>query len=120
MFITELSPTYHAPASIQYLDEDGKLVEGKFDVKFARLDAEETRELSQRVNAGTCDDAEFFGKVLRGWRGVAGPDGTALPFTPAAFDLACKKLQGFGKACAVAWFASIAPKQAAHQAAEKN
>ena len=59
-------------------------------------------------------------RVMCGWRGVEEPDGTPAPFSLAKVDETEEIFPGFINACAEAYWASQAPKAAAHLAARKN
>ncbi|HYE39854.1 MAG TPA: hypothetical protein VEB23_07975 [Ramlibacter sp.] len=59
-------------------------------------------------------------RVMCGWRGVTEADGTPALFSLAKVDETEEIFPGFINACADAYWASQAPKAAAHLAARKN
>jgi hypothetical protein len=87
-FRVALSPTYEAEVKLSYFAEGGSLVDASFVATFARLSQRELDELRKATLAGDMDDAAVVARVLRGWKGVLGEDGTELPFTPANVELA--------------------------------
>lgn len=118
MFKLQLSPTYFAPATLAHLNAEGKLIQGKFDCQFRRLPKEEMADMATRLNSGEITDAEFFDKVMVGWRAVADADGQPVTFSKEALEQACKTVDGFGRACAKAYFDSVQPTAAAHLSAK--
>ena len=60
----------------------------------------------------------MLARYLTGWRAVQDEAGESVPFTPEALAELLDEHAGLQTSIAVAWYASIQPKAAAHLAAK--
>ena len=118
MFKLDLSPTYYAPVSLPMLDGNGRLATHQFDACFKRRNQDELEATVKLFEAGDPGDQHIVAEELVGWRGVRDAADCELPFTPDNLA-AVLRVAGMRKAIALAWWASLSPKEAA-ALAEKN
>ncbi len=105
MFKLALSPTFWATVRVEVTNEDGRRVEGKFDVQYKRLDLTQMRDLTERNRSGDLSDNVFIHEVVNSWRGVTDDDGGELTFSTSALD---KMLEaGLGQAILTTFFESF-------------
>lgn len=113
------SSKFFAPVSFCTLDEDGRLVELKFDAQFKRERRTETAEFLEKAREdGEIKHTKITDKYLIGWRAVVNEDKAETPFSHEAFSDLCEEYPAALGAVAEAWYTSNNPKAAAHLAAK--
>lgn len=125
MFFETPSPAYFAPAVFPMLDADGKLIEKKFDIEFARLKSSEHKAHDEAVEVlRKKRDPQPYGgllaAVLKSWRIKEGEEVKTIPFSAETLASMEEAFPGFTFNCAVAYYSSIAPTSPANHPAAKN
>lgn len=123
MFFETPSPTYFAPAAYRMFGADGEILERKVDLHLKRLKASEHKALDLGVQElrKVLDPNPYkplLAAVLVGWRVQDGKEVKTIAFTQAVLDEMEESFPGFTFACAVGYYASIAPAEAAHHVAK--
>lgn len=95
-------PDYVYPVKLNVLAENGAVMSHTFNAKFRRLSQAEIDE----VKASVKTDADLVRKVMIGWEGVEGADGSSLDFNETSLGLLLED-NGVAWAIARAWYESI-------------
>jgi hypothetical protein len=110
------SPSYFAPVSHKYLDEDGRVQTLAFDAKFKRLKASEIRAVFSAPVADRPNDEKVSELYLQDAR--FGDDTATMVINPVErlkeLDGLCEDYAGLRGAIALSWWQSITADKPAH------